>query len=650
MENSHKRKRKRIASPSGSDIVTSSKSDAPHSNSRRATYLPNVTDWAFRIKVISSPHTSDDLLREAIQGLIVTCFPDGILKELGIDVVQKHMREQAAPEENIRRVQAIFDQEMIYQIARMMAPLLGNEDRLRAGIDSVIAASYKLHSETLDPKNIIAAISDVQESYEQLLGIKGDPQLCGLGTSGAIRESEAPWIHDEQAAVKPKENPSQSLTEETARECQVSSSQSSRRKPTRLLTKTRRWDVDAAQVTDHDIPLHFKRPSDLFSYHAYPVIRRDLGDSASDSEILARIEMLLQEMSKAERQTWAHSLQKLYDGDLSMLKRVSARVSFIEGRATPFAPMNNTDRENQLEISGRGIDHMQSAIENQRNNTANIGHPPAGLGEYNPNSRLVNIKEENEQINKRGVTSVPTNQREALLEQPSAFNDARLNQTPNLLCSPDLLPIQCLLFCDWDSRSQNRTELSHVLVHELDKRVQATSFEFSNMKGRKGCFNKAKLESIIQTSKEPITSPRWRLQLENFFVPWVVTHPDAFPELVTDHFIFVHFLPFDTPITDLVFGLDLRSRFPTKAAAIQHVQAGLTARKVSEESRFASGGHLLWPHILECLRLYDTRGLPPWVHIDRALRYFVFQNRKLFPEIKNFALVKDWEKFTGSTW
>lgn len=76
--------------------------------------LSKSEDWIFRIKVISSAiNLHNELFKDAVRGLVRICFPDGILEQLGEEVVKKHMHEQHANTANIQRMSEIFKSEMV---------------------------------------------------------------------------------------------------------------------------------------------------------------------------------------------------------------------------------------------------------------------------------------------------------------------------------------------------------------------------------------------------------------------------------------------------------------------------------------------------------------------------------------------------------
>lgn len=85
-----------------------------------ATSLLTVDDWVFRVKVISpSTDLNNDIFMKVVQGLAKICFPDGVLEQLDIQLVEQPMCEKNAPEKNIRKMVQIFREEMAHRVTWM---------------------------------------------------------------------------------------------------------------------------------------------------------------------------------------------------------------------------------------------------------------------------------------------------------------------------------------------------------------------------------------------------------------------------------------------------------------------------------------------------------------------------------------------------
>ncbi|KAF2740559.1 hypothetical protein EJ04DRAFT_214018 [Polyplosphaeria fusca] len=93
------------------------------------------------------------------------------------------------------------------------------------------------------------------------------------------------------------------------------------------MTRSPRWKVAAEQINPGNIGAYFRRKTDLFAFHAYPVVKRDLGPGATETQVLGRIEGLLDGLSNKERQQWKDSFEKLQQGNMKMLSRGPSRAA-----------------------------------------------------------------------------------------------------------------------------------------------------------------------------------------------------------------------------------------------------------------------------------------------------------------------------------
>jgi hypothetical protein len=120
----------------------------PVRQARHALTLPSNDDWVFRVKVIhSTTDLQDTVFKNAVQGLVKICFPQGILEELGIEIVKQYMQEENAPNGNITKMSEIFRGEMIHRVTWMLAEYLNTPKKLKTGLKSIIAASESMHDE-----------------------------------------------------------------------------------------------------------------------------------------------------------------------------------------------------------------------------------------------------------------------------------------------------------------------------------------------------------------------------------------------------------------------------------------------------------------------------------------------------------------------
>jgi len=326
--------------------------------------LPSGEDWLFRVKVISSAtDLGNDLFKNAVEGLVRICFPEGFLDQLGPQVLERHMREEHAPEENIRRMSEIFRNEMIQRVTCLLAESLDTPAKVESMMRATIAASAKLHRDDLGEDilgHIITRLLQVKakasENSTEWLASSDDVQGSAgsdgdLSTGSASDKESLPPEKKKKRRDRSKKAKSERITvkdnslEEVNMDIDLpatsTQNRTSKNKDKKISSKWQ-WDIDATQLTDNDVAEAFTRTSDLFAYHALPIARRKLGSQASRKEIRYEMQSLLDGMPRNEFDKWVESLQKLLNGDREMLARQDATASSADrqlSRATP-APVD----------------------------------------------------------------------------------------------------------------------------------------------------------------------------------------------------------------------------------------------------------------------------------------------------------------------
>jgi hypothetical protein len=287
------------------------------------------SDWTFRLKVICSDDTADGIFKEAIQGLVKICFPDNFLDELGVDVVEQHMRESNASEEKIKRMKEVFDAEMIHRCGWMLAKYLDSPGKMETGISSIIAATNRLHEKKPDRE----VLDDMIGAFQRLRDALPSDNSDHLASGGAL-SIPADTETDPSTVVRTSELPD--TTEETIRNSEPLTPKKKIARDLNKVSKSWRWDVDPRRMGTDNVPLHFKKPTDLFAYHALPIIKEALGSKAPKAKIREKMDEAWSELSIEDAQRWQECFQKLKCDDLKMLERVSPHNRPEEPRATPF--------------------------------------------------------------------------------------------------------------------------------------------------------------------------------------------------------------------------------------------------------------------------------------------------------------------------
>jgi hypothetical protein len=217
------------------------RSDTPHTQ-HRANLLPTSEDWTFRVKVISAAtNLQDDLFRDAVKGLVRVCFPDGILEQLGQNVVEQHMHEENARIANIRRMSEVFQTEMVHRLIGMLVRYFDTPDQAALGTSEYAAGEDERVE--FDDINVEKSPPPPRTGRRK----KGDATMDT--NSSVIRKGDiAPEINTVQR----------------------------RQKDSKISSKWQ-WDIDSSDFTDDSIVETFPRTADLFAYHALPIIKRKLG-------------------------------------------------------------------------------------------------------------------------------------------------------------------------------------------------------------------------------------------------------------------------------------------------------------------------------------------------------------------------------------
>jgi hypothetical protein len=303
------------------------------------------------------------MFKQAVQGLVKICFPQNILDELGIHVVQQHMHEQNASKENIEKMTEMFRSEMIHRLVWMLAEHLDDTSKVEAVVKSVTAASAALHSDKIGPDILNNVITSLQRLRERV----PDNSTEALANDMVLTEFASDTIDGESSASMSveasqengiassyvsdlakrevelhvdglqKQNKSKTrdnlvtLSKHTVNhrgafggKAKVAghATQPAREEKEKKVSASWRWDVKQSDITVENFALFFHRPVDLFAYHALPIATGTLGHKADRKDIRNEIQSLWVSMTDEEYGKWVKSFRKLQGGDLDMIDRV----------------------------------------------------------------------------------------------------------------------------------------------------------------------------------------------------------------------------------------------------------------------------------------------------------------------------------------
>ncbi|KAH9867255.1 hypothetical protein IAQ61_007847 [Plenodomus lingam] len=369
------------------------------SNDAHAASLPTSDDWRFRVKVISSStDLNNDLFKEAVQGLVKICFPQGVLETLGIQVLEEHMHTENAPEENIRKMVQIFRAEMAHRVTWMLAEYMDTSVKLEAGVEAIVAASANLHGSTLGddvlgdvvagmhrlreriPSNSTHELSNgavFQESAKPSspIHLEASDKNTGNLPSGDIFDLEQSASETFTPTVRKRKEKSKAREldmrgEETPNNAVINvdtypTKPASMNTPTPALMQREKkistswkWDILPQDVAFADVSDCFNTAADLFAYHALPLAKKKFGTAAKRKELRHRMEAMLEETPLSEYEKWMQSYSKLIEGDRTMLIRAEANTISL-GRSTTGATPAPIDIRHVRE-SRKSVGHSTS--------------------------------------------------------------------------------------------------------------------------------------------------------------------------------------------------------------------------------------------------------------------------------------------------
>ncbi|KAF2832578.1 hypothetical protein CC86DRAFT_377725 [Ophiobolus disseminans] len=305
---------------------------------RTASLLPTNDDRLFRVKVISSTTSLDDhIFKNAVQGLVKICFPQGVLEKLGVDVLECHMEEENAPKANIKKnVQC----------------LPGRDDtpaKVQASVIGVIAASSNLYGDIGPGARgaIAASLTEPVETFEELLVDVSDD------ASGDVTAPESQRKQKKHKGKKKAETSTNEHLKSLPAEQDIGKD--------KKVSTSWRGDVDANDLSSEAVSEAFRRPSDIFAFHALPIAKQLLHPNAKRKEVRSKIQTMLLDMEEDEWRKWIESLEKLKGGNETMLVRIDPD-SVSELRRTAPTPAPIDTRERTTIRSSRGSRDMARGV------------------------------------------------------------------------------------------------------------------------------------------------------------------------------------------------------------------------------------------------------------------------------------------------
>ncbi|KAI4912988.1 hypothetical protein J4E85_010963 [Alternaria conjuncta] len=631
----------------------------------RSTSLPTGDDWVFRVKVISSAtDLGNDLFKNAVQGLVRICFPEGILDQLGSQVLEQHMREEKAPEDNIKRMKEVFRSEMEQRMVSMIAEHLDTAAKVDSVLRRILSASARAHGDNLG-KNILGYITAGLLNLNAKVSGQSTQWLAGGGAAATEGEKEESSdgdsstsnISDEEPTPPPpKVNISKKrerksrrarsktpddITEEVEVDADLPATlpeqRTSKDKSRKISLKWYR-DVNSKELSNTAIARIFSRTTDLFAYHALPISKQKLGPNASRSQITRDIQSALDATPAEEFEEWAECLQKLLNGDRNMLERQEMCTSgdqLQSARATP-APIYDRTR------SRAAAKDLSGGMVFPSTHPGNVGGPSY-------KNTLVK-REDLGSPSAHPDTSSKSYPNDSASEATTALRSLPIEHSHSRSLV-SACPITLLL---WGKDSINPSQyisMTETIMANLNRRVSAEYVRRVGRDDTEEVMTKTQLkDAIISAFPRPgkSLSETASLQIiERNLVPWIVLEPSAFPELANMPFVFINMMT-DIPVTqNLLFGSWPAASAKDELQTWYRLLVALEQRGISEES--AATCFIDQAHISTFCKKKNPDAYKRII-LERMLRRLAFYNRDKFPELKATAVVKTWEEKTGLTW
>ncbi|KAF2794952.1 hypothetical protein K505DRAFT_374267 [Melanomma pulvis-pyrius CBS 109.77] len=706
----------------------------PGDNEGKATL--DLKAWKLRVKVLCSINDDEDVFRDAVQGLVKICFPQGVLQEIGVNVVEQHMREGHASRENISHMRDVFSAEMVHRLAWMLAEHLDSAQNVEVGISSIIVAVNRLHGHNLDREvlgDIISAFQQLQdtlskENTEQLANGGGlsipacSPDLdvpsydegehesktfpttegvSVLGDEIGANSADAHDLHSQLAAAavtgvgmeeqmtnvkkagknrneidyeqhNPINNASFGIEDDNAPvqskdRLEIQGKVSA--KPTDKVSKTWRWDVNARIFSPDNIPAHFKKMSDLFAYHALPVVQDQLGQDTSKGRVRKEIEQILGRLSEDEHNQWEESYNKLRNGDAKMLDRVSADRQSHYDRILQMPeaisqtlsnvkkkPREKTGRKSKKVDTGDDEQEMEETFTNTGSNAVKV------VGRTYPQNQ-VDIKEElyagmsrpsgaSRHATEAGSDDIAHNV--SALRRLATEKTRSVQYDQIATSSPFGTPIVDLLWGQTVIQKNERGLIAQRLTCALDSYVSIKTMSFPHFGGEMKVLDKSenrkKLEKVIQHSWS-CSNKELRCRLEEILIPWVAANPGCFPSVTASPIILAYIMPYVTPVMDVLCGpnTEVVRNKGTKSTGVEPtILQALHLRGISKKDRIGARNVPIEDEMDRAFKLRSDevrRGF-----LERILRQIALVHRDKFPDLIKSDLVKNWERMTGLKW
>ncbi|KAF2744123.1 hypothetical protein M011DRAFT_528655 [Sporormia fimetaria CBS 119925] len=352
--------------------------------------------------------------------------------------------------------------------------------------------------------------------------------------------------------------------------------------------------------------------------HALPVVTKELGTTASKADMRAKMDAIWESLPEADRRSWKACFKRLKNNDRSVLLRACDNGGGLDSQVMPTpqpAPLTSSGNVNDL------VQQRPSGLE-----TVLSIRPASGL----------NNEDFSEDSN--------DDQTDPEMEIVTEGHQPCQNPPKNVLNrTPYETPIVDLLWGSTTFTFEMRDQVHSKLMDEVNTRLPGK---------RRSKLRKSRLsQSLHKFLEEARGQPHAdiRRELDARLQRWVAAKPSAFPELITEPFMFSYLQPAKAPLVDMICTSAVQLTTETKDVVLKLVEGGLKPHAgVSIDSVVdrETIRHFITSHMFaEMHNPAFRRAL-----LERKLRQLALEHQRAFPELKDSSIVREWESITGKCW
>ncbi|KAF1998011.1 hypothetical protein P154DRAFT_564981 [Amniculicola lignicola CBS 123094] len=420
--------------------------------------------------------------------------------------------------------------------------------------------------------------------------------------------------------------------------CVDAKKRTKKKRPIRI-SSSWRWDIDRATFRMGTLDKHFKKPADLFAFHALPVIKGELGPGATNDDIRLRMDEILSELPLTEIKRWDDSFSKLQNGDVNMLGR-----TVTPDHGQPTSP----------HVAGiPGSDNVQERDETAptiRRDDRGVARP--GIMSHEPehvrrNCSVAEVEVKREQ--EVGAQILVPHEESVMNETISL--PRRLSTEPQM----NLMSQTPIVGHLWGSETLTDKDFGKFLgkiMGIINQRLPMDTYELSYFGSKSKLLSKRILECDIRNAFKSASFSRERVayQCESSLMPWVAAQPNSFPEIRKSPLSFVYMFPDITPALDCL--IPPNASFPQDNCSTvrRYISFSIKQKEINQLYECGYRNYPLSSQLDSVLMKRNINEAEKRGRVERILRYVALDFKEKFPELKSSKLVRAWEHETGLRW